>query len=56
MFDLDPILLARIQFAFTVSFHIVFPAFTIGLASFLAVVEWRWLKTGNDKYRDIYKF
>lgn len=57
MFDfLDPILLARIQFAFTISFHIVFPAFTIGLASFLAMVEWRWLKTGNDLYRDIYKF
>ncbi len=56
MFDLDPILLARIQFAFTISFHIVFPAFTIGLASFLAVVEWRWLKTGNQHYRDVYKF
>ena len=56
MFDLDPILLARIQFAFTVSFHIVFPAFTIGLASFLAMVEWRWLKTGDTRYRDIYKF
>lgn len=56
MFDLDPILLARIQFAFTVSFHIVFPAFTIGLASFLAMVEWRWLKTGDQRYRDIYKF
>ncbi|UCF03934.1 MAG: cytochrome ubiquinol oxidase subunit I, partial [Deltaproteobacteria bacterium] len=38
---LDPVLLARIQFAFTVSFHILFPAFTIGLASWLAVVEWR---------------
>lgn len=54
--ELDPILLARIQFAFTVSFHIVFPAFTIGLASFLAVVEWRWLATGKEVYRDIYKF
>jgi cytochrome d ubiquinol oxidase subunit I len=53
---LDPILLARIQFAFTISFHIVFPAFTIGLASFLAMVEWRWLRTGNEVYRDIYKF
>jgi cytochrome d ubiquinol oxidase subunit I len=53
---LDPILLARIQFAFTVSFHIVFPAFTIGLASFLAVTEWRWMATGNEVYRDIYKF
>ncbi len=56
MFSLDPVLLARIQFAFTVSFHIVFPAFTIGLASFLAVVEWRWLKTGNAYFRDVYKF
>lgn len=55
LFDLDPVLLARIQFAFTISFHIIFPAFTIGLASFLAVVEWRWLKTGDTVYRDIYK-
>lgn len=56
MFDLDPLLLARIQFAFTISFHIIFPAFTIGLASFLAVVEWRWLATGDSRFRDIYKF
>ena len=56
MLHLDPVLLARIQFAFTVSFHIVFPAFSIGLASFLAVVEWRWLATGNDRFRQIYKF
>lgn len=54
--DLDPVLLARIQFAFTISFHIVFPAFTIGLASWLAVVEGLWLKTGNDTYKQIYKF
>lgn len=56
MFNLDPILLARIQFAFTISFHIIFPAFTIGLASFLAVVEWRWLKTQDERFRDLYKF
>ena len=56
MFGFDPILLARIQFAFTVSFHIIFPAFTIGLASFLSVLEWRWLKTGNEYFRDLYKF
>ncbi|MDB2415041.1 cytochrome ubiquinol oxidase subunit I [Rickettsiales bacterium] len=56
MFVLDPILLARIQFAFTVSFHIVFPAFTIGLASYLAILEWRWLKTGDERFREIYKF
>lgn len=55
LLDLDPVLLSRIQFAFVVSFHIIFPAFTIGLASWLAVVEWRWLKTGNIVYRDIYK-
>ncbi len=54
--ELDPVLLARIQFAFTISFHIVFPAFTIGLASFLAVIEFLWLKTGKQQYRDIYKF
>lgn len=52
----DPVLLARIQFAFTISFHIIFPAFTIGLASFLAVLEGRWLKTGNDHFKDLYKF
>ena len=53
--NLDPVLLARIQFAFTVSFHIIFPAFTIGLASWLAVVEWRWLKTGKKIYEEIYR-
>lgn len=52
---LDPVLLARIQFAFVVSFHIIFPAFTIGLASWLAVVEWRWLKTGDNTYAEVYK-
>lgn len=56
MFDLDPVLLARIQFAFTISFHIIFPAFTIGLASFLAVVEGLWLRTGRSEYNDVYKF
>ncbi len=55
LYDLDPVLLARIQFAFTVSFHIVFPSFTIGLASWLAIVEWRWLKTGNRIYEEIYR-
>lgn len=48
--------LARIQFAFTVSFHIIFPAISIGLASFLAVLEWRWLKTKNPVYQDLFKF
>ena len=39
MFGLEALDLARIQFAFTISFHIVFPAITIGLASYLAVLE-----------------
>lgn len=48
--------LARIQFAFTVSFHIIFPAISIGLASFLAILEWRWLKTQNPIFQDLFKF
>ena len=52
---LDPVWLARVQFAFTISFHIIFPAFTIGLASWLAVTEWRWLKTGDKIYEEIYR-
>ena len=51
----DPQMLARIQFAFTVAFHILFPSFTIGLASWLAVLEWRWLKTGNPVYAEVYR-
>lgn len=57
MFDhLDPILLARIQFAFTVSAHIIFPSFTIGLASFLAVLEALWLRTGDDGYMTVFDY
>ena len=54
--ELDAILLARIQFAFTVSFHIIFPALSIGLASYLAVLEWRWLVTKDNKFKELYKF
>lgn len=56
MFVLDAFHLARIQFAFTVSFHIIFPAITIGLASYLAVLEGLWLKTGHSVYRTLYLF
>lgn len=57
MFDhLDPILLARIQFAFTVSAHIIFPSFTIGLASYLAVLEALWLRTGDETYMTIFDY
>jgi cytochrome d ubiquinol oxidase subunit I len=53
--NIDTVLLSRIQFAFTLSFHIIFPAFTIGLASWLCVLEWRWLKTGHAVYAEIYR-
>jgi cytochrome d ubiquinol oxidase subunit I len=53
--NLDPVLLARIQFAFTISFHIIFQAFTIGLASWLAVFECPCLKPGKVVYQEIYR-
>ncbi|MFV9050563.1 cytochrome ubiquinol oxidase subunit I [Proteus mirabilis] len=56
MFGLDAFHLARIQFAFTVSFHIIFPAITIGLASFLALLEGLWLKTKEPSYLSLYQF
>ena len=49
-------LLARAQFAFTVGFHIVLPAFTIGLASYLAVLEALWLWTGRQVYLDVFQY
>lgn len=52
----DPVLLARWQFAFTVSFHIVFPAFSIGLASYLAVLEALWLATGRATYLTLFNY
>ena len=52
----DPLLLSRIQFVFVVSFHILFPAFTIGIASWLAFLEWRWLRTRETVWRDLYVF
>ena len=56
MFGLTALELARIQFGFTVSFHIVFPAITIGLASYLAVLEGLWLWSNDTVYRDLYHF
>jgi cytochrome d ubiquinol oxidase subunit I len=54
--DFDAVLLARLQFAFTIAFHIIFPSFTIGLASFLAVLEGLWLSTRNAVFRNLYLF
>jgi cytochrome d ubiquinol oxidase subunit I len=48
--------LARAQFAFTVSFHFIFPAFSIGLASYLAVLEGLWLTTGRPVYDNLYRY
>ncbi|NNM70814.1 cytochrome ubiquinol oxidase subunit I [Enterovirga aerilata] len=53
---LDALMLSRIQFGFTIAFHIIFPAFTIGLASWLARLEFEWLRTGNYLYKNLYKF
>jgi cytochrome d ubiquinol oxidase subunit I len=54
--DLSALDLARFQFAFTVSAHIIFPAFSIGLASYLAVLEGLWLATGKDLYLQVFNF
>lgn len=56
MEQIDALLLARLQFAFTVAVHIVFPAISIGMASFLAVLEWRHLLTGDRAYKDMFLF
>ncbi|MBU2112663.1 MAG: cytochrome ubiquinol oxidase subunit I [Gammaproteobacteria bacterium] len=54
--ELDPLLLSRIQFAFVVCFHAIFPVFTIGLASFIAVLETLSFKTGNPLWQQLSKF
>ncbi|WP_238297344.1 cytochrome ubiquinol oxidase subunit I, partial [Methylobacterium soli] len=54
--EVDALLLSRIQFGFTMAFHIIFPSFTIGLASFLARLEAQWLWTGDPMYRNLYRF
>src|SRR5215475_5255614 len=54
--EFDPVLLSRLQFAFLISFHIVFPSFTIGLAAWLAVLEAARLLTGRAIYRRVFDF
>ncbi|MGJ3649944.1 cytochrome ubiquinol oxidase subunit I [Sphingomonas sp. GlSt437] len=53
---MDAVTLARAQFAFTVSFHFIFPAFSIGLASYLMVLEGMWLRTGRGVYANLYRY
>ena len=54
--DLTALLLSRLQFAFTISFHIIFPSFTIGLAAWLTVLEALHLWTGRSVYRQVFEF
>src|SRR5713226_3076526 len=54
--DLDPVLLARLQFAFTITFHIIFPTFTIGLSAYIATLGVMWLRTGTEHYRRLMQF
>ena len=56
MFGISALDLARAQFGFTVAFHILFTAFSIGLAAYLAVLEGVWLKTGRQVYLDLYRY
>ncbi|MEQ8702024.1 MAG: cytochrome ubiquinol oxidase subunit I [Bauldia litoralis] len=54
--ELDAVMLARMQFAFTIAFHIIFPSFTIGLSAWIATLLVIWRRTGKDHYRDLAKF
>ncbi|RUO35179.1 cytochrome ubiquinol oxidase subunit I [Aliidiomarina sanyensis] len=54
--EFDPLLLSRIQFAFVVSFHAIFPVFTIGLAAFIALLEGLSFKTGDPKWGRLSRF
>lgn len=53
---MEALFLSRVQFAFVVTFHVMFPAFTIGLSSWLAFLEWRWVRTHHVVWRDLYFF
>lgn len=54
--DLDVLLLSRLQFAFTIMFHYLFPPLSIGLGAFLVLIEARWLKTGDRRYEAMARF
>jgi cytochrome d ubiquinol oxidase subunit I len=54
--DIDPIFLARLQFAFTITFHIIFPSFTIGLSAYIATLGLMWVRTGTERYHRLMRF
>jgi cytochrome d ubiquinol oxidase subunit I len=54
--DFDPVLLARLQFAFTITFHIIFPTFTIGLSAYIATLGVLWVRSGEERYHQLMQF
>jgi cytochrome bd ubiquinol oxidase subunit I len=52
----DPVVWSRIQFAFTIIYHYLFPQLTMGLAWFLVYWKWRALRTGEEKYNQAARF
>ena len=54
--DFDPILVSRLQFAFTIIFHIIFPTFTIGLSAYIATLCVMWMRTRREHYRVLARF
>ena len=54
--EFDPVFIARLQFGFTVTFHIIFPAFTIGLSAYIATLLAMWVSTGRDRYQRLARF
>src|SRR5262245_16146242 len=54
--DLHPLLLARVQFAFTFFFHIIFPTFTIGLSAYIATLLVMWMRTARERHRELAQF
>jgi cytochrome d ubiquinol oxidase subunit I len=53
---LDTLLISRLQFAFTIIFHIIFPTFTIGLSAYIATLCVMWMRTGKEHYRALAQF
>jgi len=54
--DIDALLVSRLQFAFTIIFHIIFPTFTIGLSAYIATLCVMWMRTGKERYRLLARF
>ena len=54
--DFDPVLLSRLQFAFTITFHIIFPTFTIGLSAYIATLGALWVRSGEERYQLLMRF